>query len=114
MMSANELECSREEHRIFHAKRGCCNTTIISLMPEIKSCYLMAEGITGRDEVKCLAGKKVMAAMEMGEEATEEGKATLRILQKKKMADSGKESEESLSKVLCRWGARSNMTTSSD
>jgi hypothetical protein len=74
MMSANELECSREEHRIFHAKRGCCNTTIISLMPEIKSCYLMAEGITGRDEVKCLAGKKVMAAMEMGEEQQRRGK----------------------------------------
>ena len=82
VLSGNESECSREEHQIFHAKRGCCHTTIISLLPEIKS----EKGIAGRYEVKRLAVKKVtVARKEMGKVAMKERKAPLGIVRKRKM-----------------------------
>ncbi len=33
VFSGNEEECSREERRMYHAKRGCCQATIISCLP---------------------------------------------------------------------------------
>ena len=33
VFSGNEDECSREERRMYHAKRGCCQATIISCLP---------------------------------------------------------------------------------
>jgi len=37
VFSDDEKECSREERRMFHAKRGFCYATIISCLPEMKS-----------------------------------------------------------------------------
>jgi len=33
VFSGEEEECSREERRMFHAKRGYCHATIISCFP---------------------------------------------------------------------------------
>jgi hypothetical protein len=33
VFSGNEEECSREEQRMYHAKRGCFQATIISCLP---------------------------------------------------------------------------------
>ena len=41
----NKTECSREERRMFHAKRGYCEATIISCLPEVKSHRLSAEEV---------------------------------------------------------------------
>jgi hypothetical protein len=45
VFSGDEKECSREERRMYHAKRGFCYATIISCMPEMKSRWLSAEEI---------------------------------------------------------------------
>jgi len=37
VFSDDEKECSREERRMYHAKRGFCYATIISCLPEMKS-----------------------------------------------------------------------------
>ncbi len=36
VFNGNEEECSREERRMFHAKRGYCHATIISWLPTKK------------------------------------------------------------------------------
>ena len=45
VFSDDEKECSREERRMFHAKRGFCYATIISCLPEMKSHLLSAEEV---------------------------------------------------------------------
>jgi hypothetical protein len=45
VFSGNEKECSREERRMYHAKRGYCQATIISCLPEMKSRLLSAEEV---------------------------------------------------------------------
>ncbi len=45
VFSDDEKECSREERRMYHAKRGFCYATIISCMPEMKSRLLSAEEV---------------------------------------------------------------------
>jgi hypothetical protein len=50
VLSGDEAVCSREERRMFHAKRGCCQATIISCFPEVKSRHLSAEEVVARKE----------------------------------------------------------------
>ena len=45
VFSGDEKECSREERRMYHAKRGYCQATIISCLPEMKSRLLSAEEV---------------------------------------------------------------------
>ena len=45
VFSGDEKECSREERQMYHAKRGYCQATIISCLPEMKSRLLSAEEV---------------------------------------------------------------------
>jgi hypothetical protein len=45
VFSGDEKECRREERRMYHAKRGYCQATIISCLPEMKSRLLLAEEV---------------------------------------------------------------------
>jgi hypothetical protein len=53
VFSGEEEECSREERRMFHSKRGYCHATIIS-------CFLMKEDAAKAEEKKakkpCITG----------------------------------------------------------
>ena len=45
VFSGDEKECSREERQMYHAKRGYCQATIISCLPEMKSRLLSANEV---------------------------------------------------------------------
>ena len=45
VFSGDEKECGTEERWMYHAKRGYCQATIISCMPEMKSRWLSAEEV---------------------------------------------------------------------
>ncbi len=55
VLSGDEAVCSREERQMFHAKRGCCQATIISCLPEVKSHHLSAEEVMARKELRRVA-----------------------------------------------------------
>jgi hypothetical protein len=63
VLSGDTAVCSREERRIFHAKRGCCQATIISCLPEVKLCHLLAEEVLVRKELRHGAMEKRENAM---------------------------------------------------
>jgi hypothetical protein len=65
VLSGDEAVCSREERRMFHTKRGCCQATIISCLPEVKLRHLLAEEVVARKESR-------HGAMEKQENATKE------------------------------------------
>jgi hypothetical protein len=54
VFSGDETECSREERRMYHAKRGYCEATIISCLPEVKSRLLSADEV--REEKEAIRG----------------------------------------------------------
>lgn len=56
VLNGNEDECSREEHQIFHAKRGCCQATIISCLPEVITMEKWKK--TMKQEAEVVKGKK--------------------------------------------------------
>ena len=53
VFSGNENACSREEQRMYDVKRGYCQATIISCLPEVKSCWLSAEEVAEVKEASC-------------------------------------------------------------
>ncbi len=63
VLSGDEAMCSREERRMFHAKRGCCQATIISCLLEVKSHHLLAEEVMARKELRCGTMEKRENAM---------------------------------------------------
>jgi hypothetical protein len=65
VLSGDEAVCSREERRMIHVKRGCCQATIISYLLEVKSCHLLAEEVVARKESR-------RGAVEKQENATKE------------------------------------------
>ena len=50
VFSGNETECSREERQMYHAKRGYCEATIISCLPEVKSHLLLVDEVREKKE----------------------------------------------------------------
>ena len=54
VLSGDKTKCSREKRRMFHAKRGYCEATIISCLPEVKSRLLSADEV--REEKEAIRG----------------------------------------------------------
>ena len=65
VLSGDEAVCSREERQMFHAKRGFCQATMISCLPEVKSRNLSVEEAVARKESR-------HGAVEKRENATKE------------------------------------------
>jgi hypothetical protein len=53
VFSGDKAECSKEEHQVFHVKRGCCQATIIYCLGEVD--YLSKKEDKAMDECKHLA-----------------------------------------------------------